>query len=174
MVEIDGLQFARGRSEISGYLTADQLPRLAELGCRTAGIKYRLRGLVNVRGRLALGMDIEGVGEMSCQRCLEPLAVRLSGSTELELSRALAEMEQADDEIDRILAGHAMNVAALAEDEAILALPMVPRHEHCVAAEVRELAGDGESAAVKTNSPFSVLEALKAGRGKRKADKREG
>ena len=168
-MEIDGLQFARSGSEISGNLKADQLPRLGELGCRTEGIKYRLRGLVNARGNPALAMLIEGDGEMRCQRCLEPLAVGLSGSTELELSKALAEIEQADDEIDRVLAGHVMSVAAMVEDEAILALPMVPRHEHCVAADTRDLAGVAESPQVKANSPFSVLAALKEKSGKKKA-----
>ena len=171
LVEIDGLQFARSGSEISGNLQADQLPRLGELGCRTEGIKYRLRGLVNARGKPALALVIEGEGEMRCQRCLEPLAVVLSGSTELELSKALAEIEQADDEIDRILAGHAMNVAEMAEDEAILALPMVPKHDHCVAADARDRAVLIEPPEVRVNSPFSVLAALKQNGGAKKAGK---
>lgn len=108
---------------------------------------------------------------MRCQRCLEPLTVDLSGSTELELSKALAEIEQADDEIDRVLAGHAMNVAAMVEDEAILALPMVPRHEHCVAADAVDLAGAAEAPQTKVNSPFSVLAALKKKGGRKRTGK---
>jgi uncharacterized protein len=171
LLEIDGLQFARSGSEISGNLTPDQLPRLAELGCSTGGIKYRLTGLVNARGKPALAMLIEGEGQMRCQRCLEPLSVVLSGSAELELSKALAEIEQADDEIDRVLAGHAMNVAAMVEDEAILALPMVPRHDQCIAADAVDVAGAAESPQAKVDSPFSVLAALKKKGGRKKAGK---
>src|SRR4051794_41945405 len=83
--DIDGPQFARSGAQIAGRLRPEELPRLAELGCRgvTAdgkpGVKYRIEGGLNQRGKLALAIDMEGAGEMACQRCLEPVAAGLSG-----------------------------------------------------------------------------------------------
>jgi uncharacterized protein len=98
---------------------------------------------------------------MSCQRCLEPVAVGLSTVAVLELSGSLQEIEAADDDVDRVVAGHAMDVASLVEDEAILLLPMVPRHERCGMADNLRAADESAAAVVKKASPFSVLAALK-------------
>jgi uncharacterized protein len=38
---------------------------------------------------------------------------------------------EAEDEIDRVLVSRRMDVGQLVEDEVILVLPMVPRHETC-------------------------------------------
>src|SRR4030065_176389 len=64
-----------------------------------------------------------------------------------------AEIVAADDEIERAVAGRDMNVAVLVEDEVILALPMVPKHEQCRAAE-------GSDGGAKS-SAFQALAALK-------------
>ena len=158
MAEIDGLQFARTGMEISGHLPVDQVPRLVALGCTTAGLDYTLTGASSDRGKPALKISLTGSGEMSCQRCLEPVAVDLSV---LELSGSLQEIEAADDDVDRVVAGHAMDVASLVEDEAILMLPMVPRHERCAMADKLPAADETAAAVVKKASPFSVLVALK-------------
>ena len=79
-----------------------------------------------------------------------PLAI----DVELQVTESLREIEAADDDVDRVLASRAMDVRGLIEDEVILALPMVPRHERCVAV------GAGVTAKI---SPFSALAALKRG-----------
>ena len=166
MAEIDGLQFARAGLEISGRLSADQLPRLAELGCRTAGLEFTLTGTKNSRGKPALRIRFNGVGEMQCQRCLGPVELDLSADEELELAGSLQEIETADDDLDRVLARKSMDVAELVEDEAILLLPMVPRHETCAGAGAPPGDIGGATVEVKKVSPFSVLASLKKG-GKR-------
>ena len=166
LAEIDGLQFARAGLEISGQLSVDQLPRLAELGCRTAGLEFRLAGTKNSRGKLALRVHFSGVGEMSCQRCLGPVELDLSGDEELELAGSLQEIETAHDDVDRVLASSSMDVAELVEDEAILLLPMVPRHDRCAGAGLLPATEDTATVEVKKVSPFSVLASLKKG-GKR-------
>jgi uncharacterized protein len=74
--------------------------------------------------------------------------------SELLLAESEREIEAADDEIDRVLAGNAMDVAQLVEDEVLLALPMAPRHEKCAGS--REGAETGGRA-----SPFAELAKLK-------------
>jgi uncharacterized protein len=154
---IDGLQFARGRGAVSGSIGIDDLPRLATMGCDAATVAYVVRGGESGGGRPSLRIEISGQARLVCQRCLGPLAVRLAAKTELELAETQAEIDAADDDVDRALATKAMDVAALVEDEAILALPMVPLHERCET-------GVAEDAPVKA-SPFAALGGLRGGGG---------
>lgn len=164
---IDGLQFARSSSELAGVIDATQLPRLAELQCRTSGIRFRLRGGMNERGKPSLDMSLTAELELTCQRCMQPLEFALDTGVNLELSRNQAEIESAEDEVDRILAKRDMDVAALVEDEAILALPMIPRHEHCEAAPEGAQPSVIEIGMARPASPFGALAALKQGSKKR-------
>lgn len=154
-VQIDGLQFARSASELAGEIEGARLKRLAEMQCLTPGIRFRVCGGTNGRGRPELSVFLSGRLELTCQRCLRPLLQALEQESRLELSPSLEEIEAADDDIDRVLATKAMDVAALIEDEVLLALPMIPRHEQCDAAP--EVA----AAQARKKSPFEALAALK-------------
>ena len=151
---IDGFQFARGGEELRGQLTLSALPRLAEFGVTASpGFGFAVRGARNEQGKPVLRVAASGPAEMTCQRCLGPVAVRLEADSELELAESEAAIEAADDEVDRVVATPAMDVVALVEDELILALPMVPRHEAC---EPRGAQGEDEA-----GSPFAALAGLK-------------
>ena len=130
---IDGLQFARGRETVSGTLGIDDLQRLAGLGCEKAALRYAVRGGESVKGRPSVTIEVAGEVRAVCQRCLGPLELPLATTTELELAGTQAGIDTADDDVDRVLASRAMDVVALVEDEAILALPMVLMHQGCEA-----------------------------------------
>jgi len=153
---IDGLAFARSAGVLKGRLGMDSLPRLAQSGCSGAALDFILSGEINERGKPGLRLAVTGSVRLECQRCLGEVEWPLRIETQLELAAAEAEMLAADDDIDRVVAGHDMNVAALVEDELILALPMVPKHERCQAAA----GADGDS----KPSAFQVLAALKKGK----------
>jgi uncharacterized protein len=129
---IDGLQFARAALERRGVLGMERLPRLAQLPCSTEGLEYHLRGGRTGNGEPCLRLSVRGSVELCCQRCLDPIQVSIAIDAELQLAESLREISEADDEIDRVLASRNMDVGSLVEDEVILALPMVPRHEQCV------------------------------------------
>ena len=150
---IDGLQFARGAQEVRGELGMEHLPRLAEMQGATEGLAFGLRGGMRDDGKPCLWISVSGELQLVCQRCLGQLVFPLSIDVELALTQDPREIEQAEDEVDRVLASRAMSVAQLVEDEVLLALPMVPRHDRC-AAEIP--AGRDMKA-----SPFSVLTELK-------------
>lgn len=154
---IDGLQFARSGSVREGTLDAGQLPRLAELHFAVRRAGFRLSGAINGNGKPVLNLRATAEGSMPCQRCLGQVDLALSVDAELLLSRSLEEIESADDELDRVLADRAMDVAGLVEDELILELPMVPRHEACGPAAVKVQ----DAAAGAKPSPFAALAALK-------------
>lgn len=151
---IDGLQFARTGSELAGEIEGGRLHRLAEMGGSTDMLRFRLIGGLNSREKLEIRVRISAVFRLTCQRCLRPMDYPIDQQNRLELAGSFEEIEAAEDDVDRLLAGKAMDVEAIVEDEAILALPMIPRHEVC---EVGAVAGLNK----ERESPFDALAALK-------------
>ena len=82
-------------------------------------------------GKPALHLIASGRVSVQCQRCLEPVVVPMAVDQELELAATQAAIDGAEDEVDRVLATRTMDVAVLVEDELLLALPMVARHDTC-------------------------------------------
>jgi len=140
LATIDGLAFARNAMEARGRLGLESMPRLAQSGCSASAFGFVLNGEINQRGKPGLRLAVDGTVRLECQRCLEGLDLPLRFEVQLELVSSEAEIMAADDEddVDRILTGREMDVAALIEDEVLLALPMVPKHEHCKAAAALE------------------------------------
>ena len=152
---IDSLQFARERGKKTGSLELASLPRLAESGCTAATLSYVLQGGESPEQRDTLHLKIDGQMRLQCQRCLGPLDYPVASSAELELASTQGQIDDADDDKDRVLASKQMDVATLVEDEAILALPMIPMHEQCI--EIAKAEKTPEA------SPFAALAALKKG-----------
>jgi uncharacterized protein len=150
---IDGPRFAAEREVVTGALAISDLPRLAEMGCEAAALRYAVRGGEDADDRATLAVEASGELRLTCQRCLGALGLPLAVKSVLELAGSQAEIDAADDERDRVLASRAMDVAALVEDEVILALPMVPMHERCEAAAAHT--GRDET------SPFAPLAGLR-------------
>jgi uncharacterized protein len=136
----------------------EQLPRLAQMRGATEGLAFELRGGMTGDGKPCLRILASGELRLVCQRCLGPLPHPVAIEVELQLAQSAREVEQAEDDVDRVLASRAMSVAQLVEDEVLLALPMVPRHDQCSAATS---AGQQERI-----SPFSALKALKRSNGR--------
>src|SRR3972149_11974888 len=131
---IDGLAFARSAGVLKGRLGMESLPRLAQSGCSGSVVDFVLTGEINERGKPGLRLAVDGSVRLQCQRCLGNLDLSLRLEARLELAASEAEILAADDDMERVVAGREMRVAALVEDEVLLALPMVPKHEQCSAA----------------------------------------
>ncbi len=151
---IDGFQFARSAGELKGELHQSDLPRLAESQCVIEAVRFALSGAIDPEGRPMLRVSVRGGVHLVCQRCLGPIEIPLQIDSELLLVRSERETAEADDDLDRIVGDKAMDVAALIEDEILLVLPMVPRHEHCDVAPV--------AAQERRPSPFAMLGKLKS------------
>jgi uncharacterized protein len=133
-VAIDGLAFARSAGVLKGRLGLESLPRLAQSGCSGSVLDFVLTGEINERGKPELRLAVDGSVRLECQRCLGNVDLPLRLEARLELASREAEILAANDDVERVVAGRDMSVAALVEDEVILALPMVPKHEQCRAA----------------------------------------
>jgi len=98
-----------------------------------------------------------------CQRCLGPVDVTVQVDREFRFvdSEAVAEQQDEECEEDLLVISREFDLAALVEDEVLMALPLVPRHETCPV-KVKLVAADEdfEMPAEKPN-PFAVLAQLK-------------
>lgn len=150
---IDGLAFARDAARLEGRLGMESLPRLAQSGCSASILDFVLTGEINERGKPGLKLVVRGSVRLQCQRCLDSLDLPVQLEAHLEFATSEAEIMAAEDDIERVVVGREMSVAALVEDEVLLALPMVPKHEQCSAAV--ELGANARASA------FAALAALK-------------
>ena len=153
---IDGLAFAHNAAVLEGRLGMESLPRLAQSGCSGSVVDFVLTGEINERGKPGLRLAVDGSVRLECQRCRGSLDFPLHLEAQLELASSEAGIRAVDDDIERVVAGHEMSVAALVEDEVLLALPMAPKHEQCRAA-----------AGLRANAKPSAFQALAALRKRR-------
>lgn len=123
-------------------------------------VDFLLKGGRDQRGRPAVHLELSGLLCLRCQRCMGPLRYPLYMANTLLLVRAdepLPEEEtDAPDAPDWIVAGAAMDVAMLIEDEILLDLPFAPRHPTGTCRLHEDAGREGRAA-----SPFAGLAALK-------------
>lgn len=156
---IDCQRFASENGVLQATLAVETLTRLHDqLSATTGELSYRLTGAYGDRGQLCLGLEVTGVLQLVCQRCLGPLAHRVEIHSRLEMLPEGAEVTQdelEDDSRDYLPWEKALDVPSLVEDEVILALPVAARHEVC------DLQGRAEAG--ENVSPFAALASLKSG-----------
>jgi uncharacterized protein len=110
-----------------------------------------------------LRLDVATRLALVCQRCLGPVDAALSIEKALRFVRGedvAAELD-ADGDDDVLDSSRNLDLRSLIEDELLLALPLVPRHDECPPAYREHF--PAESRADDKPSPFAVLAALKRG-----------
>ncbi len=158
-VLIDSLAFGRERGVLHGDLAVSSLFRLHDLLTERSGaLKYHIEGSVGSDGRSRLSIAVAGRLFLCCQRCLEALDYPLDLHSLLEFvddGHDLTKEELEDDLRDFLPHQKDLDVMDLIEEEILLALPPVPRHDDC------RLPAPGHEAAEKV-SPFSALSAARS------------
>ncbi|OWT77506.1 MULTISPECIES: DUF177 domain-containing protein [unclassified Achromobacter] len=148
-------------------------------------VHWRLRGELGGTGEYLLKLQVQGSPMLVCQRCMEPFAFPIDAEVTLQLVRRESDLDEdsvfsgrdtEDDEGDedmdedgapgssaaapeKVVGSHRFDVLAQVEDELILNIPYVPRHEVCPGTAGK--ADEEEPESVKRPSPFAVLEKLK-------------
>ncbi len=102
--------------------------------------------------------------KLECQRCLDSVDTALAIDRWFLFVSGEEAAAQTDADIneDVLALTRALNLRDLLEDELLLALPLVPRHEVCPAPLMR--ADDVAQASHDRLNPFAALTALKRGR----------
>ncbi|MCL4744908.1 MAG: DUF177 domain-containing protein [Burkholderiaceae bacterium] len=169
---IDTAEFARRGANLMGVVALREFDRMRDLLAGEHGeLRWELRGERRARHEGGhddyLELSLEGTAQLACVRCLRPVTVELRERRLYRLfateSQALREDAEVD-EHDALVGSARFDALALLEDEAILALPIAPRHPKCA------LAGDAgardaasaDPAAPREN-PFAVLARIRGG-----------
>ena len=99
-----------------------------------------------------------------CQRCLGKVAVSLEFERDFRFvaSEALAEVEDEESEEDVLVISNAFNLLELIEDELLMAMPLVPKHEICPTPVKLKVTDPGfVSEPSNKLNPFAALQVLK-------------
>ena len=104
---------------------------------------------------------------LSCQRCLGQVMTPLAVDRHLLFvdseERAAALDDESDDDVLALTPD--LDLLALIEDELLLALPLVPRHEVCPdSVPLSAQSADFDASQAQRPSPFAALAALKGGK----------
>lgn len=164
----DVAAFAASGGSLAGEWPLGALARLASAGTpgSDAGaplVRWQASGaravLAGAGAQPVLRLIADAAVSVECQRCLQPMVVPLHVDRRLffvEGDAAAAALDT-DSEDDVLTLEPAIDLRALLEDELILALPLVPRHEVCV--EPLPLHEPDDAPA--SEHPFAALAALK-------------
>lgn len=126
-------------------------------------ISWSLEGRIDAAGQQFMTLALQGYVVLSCQRCLQDFHYSIdTKNTVLVVANELDLDTDADDPdaLERILASPQLNALDLIEDELILSLPYVPRHEVCPDLP-QALQNQNEEAEDEKPHPFAVLSQLK-------------
>jgi uncharacterized protein len=159
---IDAIEFARSEQTLSGSLPVANLKRLDDVLFDGAGtVAYSVEGVRDEKNRPHLGVAVTGRLHLQCQRCLGLLDYPLELSNTVRVVPQGMPLEDDDvqdpDSPDVIETTGELDLAALIEDEILLALPLAPRHAE---GECESRIGT-EHPATSAQSAFAKLAALK-------------
>jgi uncharacterized protein len=122
---------ARRESVVSGEIGLEKLTRLAGLLDSDHGsVKARLHFRQHGGGWPIIELEYDTSVRLVCQRCLEPVDYRIKDRVDLAvLESAALEQHLPEGYEPLLLEDGRLMPATLIEDEIIIALPLVPRHE---------------------------------------------
>ncbi|MFD4839393.1 YceD family protein [Achromobacter sp. NPDC058515] len=135
-------------------------------------------------GQPLLHLRVQANPVVVCQRCNVPFAYPVDSEVLLQLVKSEDDLDDGssvaeqgdgyDDEDDegegrnsaphlpeKVVGSHRFDLLAQVEDELILSIPYVPKHDVCPGAQAKVSEAPEEGPAVKRPSPFAVLEQLK-------------
>ena len=154
------LRLAETQETLAGQLDVSNLPRLVELLADQSGtVNFELKFSRSDNGTVRLTGAISTVVHLLCQRCLEPIAVRVNSpvSFAIQGTNGAGTAELPPDAEPLILNEQRVHLGTFLEDEILLGLPMVPMH----AANACPASGGEAPAGQKRNRPFEVLKDLR-------------
>lgn len=141
-LRLDVSAFIADAGQLAGHWPGSSLQRLADLQTppqdgalddvvwQAAGEQLAVAG---GEAELWLQLQAQAPVWLTCQRCLQPFSVPLEINRRIRFVQGEARAEALDAEIeDDVLAlSKALDLRDLMEDELLLALPIVPRHDQC-------------------------------------------
>lgn len=170
---LDVAAAAESAAELSGQWPLADLTRLAQMWHPEARAGSREAAHWNARGekrvgasgpsRIWLHLSARADCVLVCQRCLRPVAAAVDAQRSFLFvagEAAAAELD-AQCEDDVLALTRELDLRDLVEDELLLSLPLVPRHEHCPQPLLPPEAAVIADPETGSPHPFAALAALK-------------
>jgi uncharacterized protein len=168
---IDPWSAADKGMRFEGSVPVSELGRVVDLFSGEPGeVRFRLRFYRDARKRACVEGQVNASLRLTCQRCLQPMEIEVDSSISLALVEGLDEAERLPESYDPLLVtDQGVIPLDLVEDELLLALPQVPRHdqdEHCegsswLSEQASAPSADDDGPEAGTDNPFSALAHLK-------------
>ena len=172
---LDVERFATDHGRLQGDWPLNGMQRLVE-ACHAeappaASVRVAWQAVGERRRRYAaaesdawLQLTLDTDVKLTCQRCLGPVETPLKVERWFQFvgDEEQAAQLDADSEEDVLASTRSLDLHQLAEDELLLALPLVPRHEVCPQPLQLSAAHDSPDLD-STPNPFAALAALKRG-----------
>jgi uncharacterized protein len=155
---VDPLRLAESRESITGRLEVSEMPRLREALRDDSGVvEFQLRFSRDERGVVRITGDFSSFLNTVCQRCLEPMELRVSGAINVSpVTPELSNQELPAGAEPLALNAGRIHLPGFIEDEVLLALPIAPMHEGGACAGRRS----GRHEAPQRARPFDALKQL--------------
>ncbi|NOQ94087.1 MAG: DNA-binding protein [Methylophaga sp.] len=166
-IEIDPFRLAKSGLILEGELPLKVMRRLSE-------VLHDDHGSVHVK----MNFDVDKVlgtpyvhGEFTaslsliCERCSEPMQYKVNVQCSLAMVSNERKIESLAEQYEPwvIDNDNPVILSSIVEDELILAIPLIPKHDHsCLPAEAWFAGEEIEEGVEKKVSPFAVLAALKS------------
>ncbi|QBQ55406.1 YceD family protein [Nitrosococcus wardiae] len=170
-------QLARSGQALKGRVPFTQMPQLgSEILNRKDFAEVELAFDCDEQGCCFAQEHIKADLQLSCQRCLQPVEIKLDTQTQFGLMVVESEIHRWPDEYEPwiVKPEETASLWSLVEEELLLALPIVVRHPvgECPRGEVPQLLADQDKQEEQTTSqqksnPFAILKNFKT------KDKRE-
>ncbi|MDR5732475.1 MULTISPECIES: DUF177 domain-containing protein [Caballeronia] len=181
---LDLYDCAENKRQAAGALRVSQLPRMlaevpADAPDRDTVFTWQGEGSTQPElqddGTEApqpyLRLAVHGSVWLMCQRCLSPYSQHLDVDATYRIVATEEEADEyplEDDEVEVIVGSRQFDLVDLIEEELLLSLPLVPKHNVCPKVHESLLSGGEEDEAaeggendVEKPNPFAVLEKLK-------------
>jgi uncharacterized protein len=167
---LDVAAFAESAGELSGQWPLSAMSRLADMVHRESvgadeqahwNVRGEKRGSISGPARIWLHLQAHANCSLVCQRCLQPVATAIDAkrSFMFVVGEAAAAELDAQCEDDVLALTRELDLRELVEDELLLSLPLVPKHEQCPSPLL--VAETGSELAAGAPHPFAALAALK-------------
>lgn len=159
---IDPFRYAEQRLRLDGILKIIDMSRLkANIATNDDIVNVKLQFGVDEQQITFLTGHLETKLTLQCQRCMEPFIYEIISNFDLGIVSTLDEANALPERYEPALAKEGnLALRELIEDEIILNLPIIPRHEpaECkIQLPLLDSVGEQE----KGENPFNVLKSLK-------------
>lgn len=162
---IDPAQLADRQAALRGQLPLAAMKRLAgSLLSQEGAVEVELDFGRDAGGRRVVEGRAEVAVQMVCQRCLTACDQHLQTRILLGVVASEAEAERLPDEYDPLVSDGRVRLLELVEDELILALPLLAKHEEeteCVPQSALRTGEPEEPGKQRQDNPFAALAQLK-------------